>query len=105
MHALIHIANSPWYADGTPIIPEAVPSDGLLNVLTCNSVEKAALFLLMDKYLDGERLSAKKVFITSSNPLIFTLDGEIFYDKYITVEVKPGIVRIIDPTLKTGVET
>jgi diacylglycerol kinase family enzyme len=100
VHALIHIANSPWYTDGASIIPEAVPSDGLLNVLTCRSVGKVASFLLMNKHLNGERLSAKKVFITSSSPLIFTLDGEIFYDKYITVEIKPGIVRIINPTLK-----
>jgi diacylglycerol kinase family enzyme len=41
---------------------------------------------------------AKKVFVISDSPLMLDLDGEVFYDKYITVEIKPGVVRIIAPS-------
>jgi len=105
--AFINISNSPWYAGKKYAIPEADPSDGWLDVLMSNNVGILNMFKVFNQYVNGHYAKyphlltyrrAKKVFLTSNSPLILDLDGETFYDKYISVEIKPSVVRIIDPT-------
>ena len=105
-HAHINIANSPWYAGNKTAVPEADPADGLLDVLTTGAKKKTQVLYAMRQYVRGghslhpEFFSykrAKRVFVTSGDPLVLNLDGEVFYDKHITVEVKPAAVRIIAP--------
>lgn len=105
-HANINIANSPWYAGNKTAVPEADPADGLLDVLTTGAKKKTQVLYAMRQYVRGghslhpEFFSykrAKRVFVTSGDPLVLNLDGEVFYDKHITVEVKPAAVRIIAP--------
>jgi diacylglycerol kinase family enzyme len=109
-HAIINISNSPIYLGGKIIIPEAVPSDGLMDVLCSSDTNVLSVFRVMLHYMRGKHAEhpdlfshrrAKKVFIISDSPLILDLDGEVFYDKYITVEMKPGAVRVIAPTFGT----
>jgi len=109
-HVSINIANSPWYAGGKTAVPEADPADGLLDVLTTGAKKKTQVLRAMRQYMRGSHKlypeffsykRAKRVFVTSGSPLVLDLDGEVFYDKHITVEIKPAAVRIIAPT---GVE-
>ncbi|MCL1824495.1 MAG: hypothetical protein FWG26_00880 [Betaproteobacteria bacterium] len=107
-HAFINIANSPYYARNKKnIILEADPTDGRLDVLLSDEINLLESYNVLNKYVNGSYEKyphlftyrrAKKVFLTSNSPLILDLDGEVFYDKYISVEIKPGVVRIIDPT-------
>ncbi|MCL1861598.1 MAG: hypothetical protein FWG52_08735 [Proteobacteria bacterium] len=107
-HAFITIANSPYYARNKKnIILEADPADGCLDVLLSNGINVSESYDVLSKYVNSHHEKyphlftcrrAKKVFLTSSSPLILDLDGEVFYDKYISIEIKPGVVRIIDPT-------
>ncbi|MDR3213752.1 MAG: hypothetical protein LBT71_07555 [Azoarcus sp.] len=105
-HIAINIANSPWFATGRTVVPEAVPSDGWLDVLCSGDASMLTACRMMFYYMRGKHADypdlflyrrAKKVFVTSDSPLVLNLDGEVFYDKYITVETKPGAVRIIAP--------
>lgn len=104
--AAINIANSPWYVGNRSVVPEAVPSDGWMDVLCSGDVGMLTMFRVMLHYMRGRHANypelfsyrrAKKVFVTSDRPLMLDLDGEVFYDKYITVEMKPAAVRIIAP--------
>jgi len=107
-HTFINIVNSPCYSGNRKYaIHEADPSDGWLDVLISTEMNLRNFNKILNKYTKGchakypnlfEYRRVKKVFLTSNNPLIFNLDGEIFYDKYISVEIKPKIIRIIDPT-------
>jgi diacylglycerol kinase family enzyme len=106
-HAFINIVNSSWYGANKYAIPEADPTDGWLDVVMCHSMSVLDMFKVFHHYMNGYRAKypnqftwrrAKKIFLTSTQPLVLDLDGETFYDKYISVEIKPGIVRIIDPT-------
>ena len=105
-HVAINIANGPWYVGDRAVVPEAVPSDGWMDVLCSGDANMLAMFRVMLYYMRGRHANypelfsyrrAKKVFVTSDRPLMLDLDGEVFYDKYITVEMKPAAVRIIAP--------
>jgi diacylglycerol kinase family enzyme len=105
-HAIINIANTPMHSGNRAIVPEAVPSDGQLDVLCSGNAGMLSVFRMMLHYMRGKHAEhpdlfshqhAKKVFVISDSPLMLDLDGEVFYDKYVTVEIKPGAVRIIAP--------
>lgn len=105
-HAIINIVNTPMHSGNRAIVPEAVPSDGWMDVLCSGNANMFGVFRMMLHYMRGKHAEhpdlfthkrAKKVFVISESPLMLDLDGEVFYDKYITVETKPGVVRIIAP--------
>jgi diacylglycerol kinase family enzyme len=106
-YAFINISNSPSYTRNKKhVILEADPTDGCLDVLTCGEMKALKSINVINKYVNGDCVKhsnliryqqAKKIFLSSSQPLILDLDGEIFYDKYISVEVIPKKVRIIVP--------
>ncbi|MDR2259782.1 MAG: hypothetical protein LBE06_02375 [Azoarcus sp.] len=109
--AIINIANTPMYSGDKTIIPEASSSDGWLDVLCSGDTSVLNTFKMVSYYVHGKHAEhpdlfsyqrAKKVFVISDSPLMLDLDGEVFYDKYITVEVKPGVVRIVTPTGATN---
>jgi len=123
VHFLINIMNSPWHW-GNQYFSDADPTDGYLDVQAsgdmgilkmfrvANKVVRAQKeFKLGDTYLTGyyEKYPhlmtyrrAKKISVASEGSLILSLDGELFYDKYIMVEIKPAAVRIINPNLVAG---
>ncbi|MDR1853335.1 MAG: hypothetical protein LBR05_00300 [Azoarcus sp.] len=110
-HASINIANSPWYAGDKTAVPEAKPDDGSLDVLASGAVRVKDALRYMNKYVRGGHAEipeffaykrAKRVFVTSDTPLVLDLDGEVFYDKHITVEIKPNAVRIVAPAGASG---
>ena len=107
-YAFINITNSSCCAGNKKYaIKEASPTDGWLNVLISSEMTARNFHKLLSKYIKGDYEKhpdlfiyrrVKKIFLISDNPMILSLDGEIFYDKYIAVEIKPEVVRIIDPT-------
>ena len=107
-HTFINIVNTPSYSGNRKYaIQSADPFDGWLDVLISDEMTIRNSHKMLSKYIKGDHTKypdlfkcrrAKKIFLTSNNPLVFNLDGEVFYDKYISVEIKPKIVRIIDPT-------
>jgi diacylglycerol kinase family enzyme len=107
-YAFINISNGPCYTRNKhDVILEADPTDGWLDMLVCNEVSVLKSYNVFNKYINGNHAKyphlitcrrAKKIFLSSANPFMFDLDGEIFYDKHISIEVKPKKVRIISPS-------
>jgi len=121
LHILIHIMNSPWY-NGSIYHPCTDPTDGYFDMVATGDLSLLEMVKAANNYVsalrkaeatddymtnDYERLlihrRAKKALITSASPLVINLDGELFYDKCLSVEIKPAAVRIIVPGPETGV--
>lgn len=129
VHFAINIINTSWHS-GEGFNPKIDPCDGWLNVLVGGDMSVLKIFKTINGWSntlnklkiaemygsDGDQekyrnLSrkfytfryAKKIFITSENSLILNLDDEIFYDKNITIEIKPAAIRIIVPNSVAGV--
>jgi diacylglycerol kinase family enzyme len=103
-YAFINIFNGPYYKHASV---EKDPADGWLDVVACGEMSALKSLSVINKFVNGDHAKhpdlftchrAKKIFLSSSQPLILDLDGEIFYDKYISVEIMPKKVRIIVPT-------
>jgi diacylglycerol kinase family enzyme len=107
-HAFISIANSSHYVGNKKTaILKADPTDGWMDVLASGKIDALDIYKVYSKYINGQYSEypslftyrrAKKIFLTSNQPLVLDLDGESFYDKYISIEIKPKFVRFIDPT-------
>ena len=102
----INIANGPCYGgDKNPVIT-AVPDDGVLDALffKCGNSLKAMIHIL--PYVQGKfrrfpgefvwkRL--RKIEIRSADPLLVDLDGEVFFDTNIKIEIIPRGVKLVAP--------
>jgi len=123
VHNLIHILNSPRFGD-SEYYPFIDPADGYLDVLASGDMSVLKTFKVANKILKilkelkldengyQEKFSglatyrrAKNISVATEGSLILNLDGELFYDKLVAVEIKPAAVRIIAPNLVTGAQT
>jgi diacylglycerol kinase family enzyme len=100
---LIHIANSPGYPVNISVIPEAMPDDGLLDMVIYRQASIVEGMRLMPFYLQGRhgRFSELYIYrrvqyvsIRSDQPLGISLDGEVFFDTSFTIRIVPKAVRI-----------
>jgi len=114
--------NASWYG-GHQYYSDVDPMDGYLDIIASSAISVLRLFRKVKAQREfrlGDRDAAgyykknydlvtyrraKKVLVTSESPLMFNLDGELFYDKSVMAEIKPAAVRIIDPNLVKGVRS
>lgn len=105
-YGTINIANTQYYGDSFCANVGAIPTDGQVNVLFFKATTTLRALGTMPRYLSGgwrkmaNRFAYRKgtyVKVESSKPLTVVLDGEIFYDNAISVEVIPSAVRIAVP--------
>jgi len=105
-YASINIANGPCYGGNMNPVNTAMPNDGLLDVLFCRHKNTLRTISLITKFTKGKfqrypkdftfkRL--KKIEIQSENPLLIDLDGELFFDIGLQVEILPQAVKIVAP--------
>jgi diacylglycerol kinase family enzyme len=106
VYGTINIANGPCYGgDQNPVI-SAMPNDGLFDAIffKCDSCFKAAA--LIPRYVKGEYRKYpnhfimkrfKKIEIHSENPLLVDLDGEVFFDTSLVVEIVPHAINFAAP--------
>jgi diacylglycerol kinase family enzyme len=103
---VINIANSPGYPINISVIPEAMPDDGLLDIVVYrkSSSRKMKTVKLMSYYLKGQHSKfpesyiyrrVRYVSIKSDRPFGITLDGEVFFDTSATIRVVPKAVQIV----------
>jgi diacylglycerol kinase family enzyme len=100
----INIANGPCYGGDKNAVITAVPDDGFLDALFFKSTKPLRILSEMVPYTMGRYANypgdfiwkrVRKVAIRSDAPLYIDLDGEVFFDTNITVEVMPGAVKIV----------
>jgi diacylglycerol kinase family enzyme len=103
---LIHIANSPGYPVGKSVVPEAVPDDGLLDMVIGRKTSLAASLRFLPGCLRGEHRKfskysiyrrARSVSVSSDQPLCVILDGDVFFDTSFNARALRHAVRIASP--------
>ncbi|MDR0374795.1 MAG: hypothetical protein LBH85_03630 [Treponema sp.] len=104
----INIANGPCCGGDKSEVVTAVPDDGFMDILLFRKVKGAFDGLVkIVPYTAGhyDRVPAgyfvlkrgKIITIRSSRPLMINMDGEVFYDTNLTVELIPAAVNIVAP--------
>ena len=99
------VANGRFFGGGLEICPDAVPDDGVFDVLTIGDVTKRDLVQTMPKMYRGthlphpkaELLRGSSVTVTSETPLPIELDGEQPGTTPVTFEVAAGALRLRVP--------
>jgi len=105
---MIAVVNGPREGGGFIISPEAKLDDGLLDVLVVDNASRMQMLGLVPRFLKGTHLShekvslrtARRVHISSDEPLHFHVDGEVLCDVAhdIAIEVVPSALRILVPS-------
>jgi diacylglycerol kinase (ATP) len=99
------VANCRYFAGGMKILPDADPSDGLLDVLVWGDVSKADLARNLHKLYRGTHVGhpkatfrrARRVMVTPESPLPIEVDGEQPGLTPATFEVVPSALRLRAP--------
>jgi diacylglycerol kinase family enzyme len=103
-YSSINIANGPCYGGDKNAVITAVPDDGFLDALFFKPAKPLKILNEMIPYTKGLYTKfvgdfiwkrARKITIRSDSPLYIDLDGEVFFDTNITVEVVPAAVNIV----------
>jgi len=102
----INIANAPCYGGNKVPFPTAYPTDGYIDVTMISGNVNLPLFASIGDYLNGKQhkhpkifkcIRAKKISVSSDDPLHITVDGEPYFDSKIEVEVLPAAIQIAAP--------
>jgi diacylglycerol kinase family enzyme len=100
----VNIANGPCYGGNKSAVTSALPDDGVLDVLLLKSVSVLQGLKIIPRYLRGRYYKypelfryrrARRVEISSETPILVNLDGEVFFDTSLAVEVAPQAVNIV----------
>ena len=100
------VANGRYFGGGMKMCPDALPSDGLLDVVTIGDVTKRDLVLTMPRIYRGthlphpkaEALRGRVITIETDEPVPVELDGEQPGTTPARFDVLPGALRLRVPT-------
>ncbi|MHB8756613.1 MAG: diacylglycerol/lipid kinase family protein [Bacillota bacterium] len=99
---LVSAGNGRYYGGGLKICPEAIPDDGLLDVIVGGDLGKAETLAVLPRVFVGTHIThpkvktyrAVKVRIESPVPLLVQADGEIIGQTPVTFELIPGALAV-----------
>lgn len=99
------IANGRFVAGGTPVAPEAIIDDGLLDVVLVPEAAAADIAVVGARIILGTHLSsdgivfrrAAKVAVHSTPGMWFNVDGELVGNDPATFEVMPRALQFVVP--------
>lgn len=106
-YVLINIANSHCYSDSFVISKDASPNDGFIDVTLVKKSPFINQLKMLSNYTKGFshlhpdiiiQKKCKKIAIHSSRPLYLDLDGEIFFDNKINLEVEHNAIKFVVPS-------
>lgn len=105
----ILMANGAYYGGVRHPARNARPDDGLLDIIFARSGKPLRSLALVPQYMKGHHHKfpgeymlrrARKISISSRQPILINFDEVVFHDTSITVEVLSRAVRFVDPTLQ-----
>jgi len=100
----INIANNCRYGGQNTAVPEAVPNDGILNVLCTRGLSTLNGLRIISNYLKGKwqkypdlfiYKKITKIEISANTPISINLDGEVFYDLNLNLKIVPKSVKFV----------
>jgi len=101
------IFNSPYYGGKMHPINHAMPNDGVLDLLTIQNLGLFSTITAFPLYTRGyykmfhrnfALKQGKKISIRSDDTLRICIDGEIFYESELDVEILPAAIKFVDVT-------
>jgi diacylglycerol kinase family enzyme len=101
------IFNSPYYGGNLHPINNAMPNDGILDMLTIQNWGFLRTMGAFPLYTRGYHKmfprnfmlkQGKKISIRSEETLRLCIDGEIFYESELDVEILPAAIKFVDVT-------
>lgn len=101
--SLISIGNGSYIGGGMKAVPGAITHDGIIDVVEVKAVKRWQLLFLLPlfilglhvKFGLGKAYSCKKISIISKN-MDYQLDGEIFNDESVSVNIISGRLQAFD---------
>ncbi len=103
---MISICNGRYYGGGFNPVPEADPSDGLLDVLLVKKVSRLQAATVVGKYKNGRykelphlvrHIRTTAVKVICDQPSSIQLDGELLVAKEVEFSVSPHKIRFFYP--------
>ena len=103
---LICVCNGRFYGGGFNPVPEADPTDGMLDILLVTKVSRLKVAEVVGKYKDGKfrdfpdlirYIRAKSIKITCDGPTAISLDGELRTAQEITMSIADEKLRFFYP--------
>jgi len=102
--AMTAAMNGTTFGGSFRVCPEARPDDGLLDILIVDAIGRLSILQLVPKILRGAHagdrrlrlLRARRIAISSAEPLLVEADGEIAFHgaNRLAVEIQPGALRV-----------
>jgi diacylglycerol kinase family enzyme len=101
------VFNSPCYGGNLHPVKDAMPNDGILDMLTARTHGGLQTCFLYPFYVSGNyRLfprnfslkRGKNIKIRSENPLVISMDGIVFFESELEIEILPSAVQFVDPS-------
>lgn len=102
---LVALGNGVSLGGGMKITPDALPDDGLFDVLLVGPLSRLAFLRIFPRVFAGAHVTdprvrivrAKRVRIEADSPLVAYGDGERIAPLPLDVEIVPGAVRVLAP--------
>lgn len=103
---LVCVANGSWYGGGFHPVPQADPTDGLLDILIVKGVSRMTILKVVGAYRQGkyrdfpqyiEYRKARQVRVVCREEEPINLDGELRYSRIISFSVAPFRLRFFYP--------
>lgn len=99
------VANCQYFGGGMCILPQAVPDDGWLDVLIMKDFSRAEAYANVLRVYNGSHLQhpkievfrAKRVTVTSPEPLLLDIDGEYAGRAPAEFTIVPQALRVLVP--------
>jgi diacylglycerol kinase (ATP) len=96
------IANGRFIGGGMPISPKSEIDDGLLDVVVIKNVTRPWMIRYLPGLLSGKILTfkdtlsfrGKHISVTSTKPMRFNVDGEIFPYDQVVLEIIPDALHV-----------
>jgi len=101
----ISVINSPYYGGNMHPINNAMPNDGILDIITIRSQGVLRTCCLFPFYVSGHYKifprnftlrQGKKIKIHSENILLISMDGIVFFEPELELELLPAAVQFVD---------
>jgi diacylglycerol kinase family enzyme len=100
----INIANAPWYGKNKRPVRNAMPNDGLLDVLFGRSAGFLRTISQVPLYMSGHYESSddytmtrgRKICINSEEIICYNLDHILFFSESLEIELLPAAIQFVD---------
>ena len=99
--------NGPYYGGNLHPASNALPNDGILDIFTTQSQGVLQTYCLYPFYTSGNykrfprhfvMKRGKKISIRSNDTLRISMDGIVFYEPELEIELLPAAIQFVDPS-------